>query len=469
MLVLQTTFSSDTDDYSSLVFLIVLMPPRVQQPAAKPPAPVDGGEPADPLADADLADELRRLRRNRANKVDIGDKFSGAAGKDPAAFLRRCEIAFDGLDVEPEDRLFVVHKFFSGDASLWWENEQMQENFYATYGLRGEGELEEDQTPWTVFHARVLARFRPTNFASSALNDLMKLRCRDGPHNFIERNYTEFEQKFRRARIRTADTADATVKKYFLDALPYTLVERATMTITDATTLEECYNIVRVAAEQLSRLGNHPNFQAPPRGEKRRSDGDHGNQDRGKRYREGDGGRPPNNGNNGRGNPNPNNRRPGQGNGNYNRQNNPNNRQGQQHDRQGGNGGNRYPNGDRDRNTHRDRRDNLDARELRAAINSLATASQAMTGMVASVQQAGPTAPTNATTLSSLTNTRDANRQAAQGVVNAFSGNGSQNTNNNRPRLARLTEAERERCLRENLCFRCRLPGHTTQQCTGPN
>ena len=31
---------------------------------------------------------------------------------------------------------------------------------------------------------------------------------------------------------------------------------------------------------------------------------------------------------------------------------------------------------------------------------------------------------------------------------------------------AKLTDAERERCFKENLCFRCRGPGHRSSECT---
>lgn len=38
-------------------------------------------------------------------------------------------------------------------------------------------------------------------------------------------------------------------------------------------------------------------------------------------------------------------------------------------------------------------------------------------------------------------------------------------TMSERPRLTTLTPEERERCMRENLCFRCRKPGHPASRC----
>ena len=51
---------------------------------------------------------------------------------------------------------------------------------------------------------------------------------------------------------------------------------------------------------------------------------------------------------------------------------------------------------------------------------------------------------------------------------NRSKGNRNYQNNNNAPRVAKLTPEERERCIKEGRCFRCREKGHNSANCPGP-
>ena len=51
---------------------------------------------------------------------------------------------------------------------------------------------------------------------------------------------------------------------------------------------------------------------------------------------------------------------------------------------------------------------------------------------------------------------------------NRNKGNQNFQNNNNTPHVAKLTPEERERCIKEGRCFRCREKGHNSANCPGP-